>query len=190
MTSAEYLGYAELGLSAGSLRAFIRNIGANNRKYAPNRTIGSGAEDILQYQRLKDSYRSLDPDHVPAGQLNVDASPPVDMESIYIPRDPDGNVIPLVTDDRNIVVYPLSEAEGRAHTVLGSRVSSRTEEIYRQSATFVEDNDIPWGRVDWTDHGLPLDHPSVHLHPLKPILNKSGNIVDWQQAPIIPFNGH
>jgi hypothetical protein len=37
MTSAEYLGYAELGLSAGSLRAFIRNIGANNRKYAPNK---------------------------------------------------------------------------------------------------------------------------------------------------------
>jgi hypothetical protein len=36
MTSAEYLGYAELGLSAGNLRAFIRNIGANNRKYAPN----------------------------------------------------------------------------------------------------------------------------------------------------------
>jgi hypothetical protein len=36
MTSAEYLGYVELGLSAGSLRAFIRNLGANNRKYAPN----------------------------------------------------------------------------------------------------------------------------------------------------------
>ncbi len=96
----------------------------------------------------------------------------------------------MLTDDRNIVVYPLEAAEGRAHTILGSKVSDRTGDVYRQTATFMEGNDIPWGRVDWSDHGLPLDHPPVHLHPLKPIINKSGVIVDWQQAPIIPFKGH
>jgi hypothetical protein len=40
-TAAEYLGYAELGLSAGSLKTFVRNLDADNAKYAAD-DMGSG----------------------------------------------------------------------------------------------------------------------------------------------------
>jgi hypothetical protein len=46
VTAAEYLGYAELGLAVGSLKAFIRNLDADNAKYAADKTSSGDPLDI------------------------------------------------------------------------------------------------------------------------------------------------
>lgn len=65
---------------------------------------------------------------------------------------------------------PDPDAQGRPHTVLGSKISSETGEIYLQSATFpggtypsANGYDVPWSEVHWTDHGTP-HHPNPHQH--------------------------
>lgn len=65
---------------------------------------------------------------------------------------------------------PLPEAVG-PHTTLGGRVSKSTGEIYRQSATFPEGTwpapngqNVPWSRVDWTNHGRPEQHANPHQY--------------------------
>lgn len=64
-------------------------------------------------------------------------------------------------------------AQGRPHTTLGRRDGSNNI-CYRQSATFPSSTwpkansyDVPWGRVDWTDHDRPSDHPNPHIHEFR-----------------------
>jgi len=85
-------------------------------------------------------------------------------DSVYIPRDADGNPISLRKQTINGQDIPLPDpaAEGRPHTVLGGKISSETGEVYRQSATFPDGtwptangHDVPWSEVHWTDHGTP-----------------------------------
>lgn len=94
-------------------------------------------------------------------------------DSVYIPRDADGNPIPLNKQRVNGQDIPLPDpaAEGRPHTVLGGKVSSETGEVYRQSATFpggtwptANGYDVPWSEVHWTDHGMPQHHANPHQH--------------------------
>ncbi|WP_241651962.1 RHS repeat-associated core domain-containing protein [Pseudoalteromonas phenolica] len=70
------------------------------------------------------------------------------------------------------IPLPLTEAEGRAHTVLGMRVGSDGN-IYRQSAQFpsntwpkVNGKDVPMSEVHWSNHGRG-DHLSPHQHQFK-----------------------
>lgn len=94
-------------------------------------------------------------------------------ESVYIPRDSEGNPIPLNKQRINGQDIPLPDpaAEGRPHTVLGGKVSSETGEVYRQSATFpggtwpsANGYDVPWSEVHWTDHGTSQFHTNPHEH--------------------------
>ncbi|MCA6985048.1 RHS repeat-associated core domain-containing protein, partial [Pectobacterium brasiliense] len=94
-------------------------------------------------------------------------------DKVYIPRDKDGNVIPLDKHKVNGQDIPLPhpDAEGRAHTVLGGKVSSKTGEEYRQSATFPADTwpaadgqPVPLSEVHWSDHGRPDHHTNPHQH--------------------------
>ena len=94
-------------------------------------------------------------------------------ESVYIPRDSEGNPIPLKKQRINGQDIPLPDpaAEGRPHTVLGGKVSSETGEVYRQSATFpggtwpsANGYDVPWSEVHWTDHGTSQFHTNPHEH--------------------------
>ena len=94
-------------------------------------------------------------------------------DTVYIPRDAEGNPIPLNKQKVNGQDIPLPDpaADGRRHTVLGGKVSSETGEIYRQSATFpggtwptVNGQDVPWSEVHWTDHGTPHHHMNPHQH--------------------------
>ena len=93
--------------------------------------------------------------------------------SRYIPMDADGNPIPLNKQRVNGQDIPLPDpdAQGRPHTVLGSKISSKTGEIYLQSATFpdgtypsVNGYDVPWSEVHWTNHGTPQHHANPHQH--------------------------
>lgn len=86
-----------------------------------------------------------------------------------------GNPVPLaeqVTRSGQRIPLPDPAAHG-PHTVIGSRLASDGETIYRQTATFggeswpkLDGQDVPWGRVDWTAHeylpGPP--HPVPHIH--------------------------
>ena len=65
----------------------------------------------------------------------------------------DGNPIPLRKQKVNGQDIPLPDpmAQGRPHTVIGSQISSKTGEIYTQTATFpggtwptVNGKDVPW----------------------------------------------
>ena len=94
-------------------------------------------------------------------------------DAVYIPRDAEGNPILLNKQTVNGQDIPLPDpaAEGRPHTVLGGKVSSKTGEAYRQSATFpsgtwptVNGQDVPWSEVHWTDHGTPHHHTNPHQH--------------------------
>ena len=94
-------------------------------------------------------------------------------ESVYIPRDSEGNPFPLKKQRINGQDIPLPDpaAEGRPHTVLGGKVSSETGEVYRQSATFpggtwpsANGYDVPWSEVHWTDHGTSQFHTNPHEH--------------------------
>lgn len=119
-------------------------------------------------------------------------------EGVYIPRGPDGAPIPLA--QRSVpgvgdVPLPLPEAGGAPHTVLGGKLASDGQTTYRQTATFpggtwpsLDGSDVPWGRVDWTDHGyLPGPaHPSPHIHEFR--YNPAQR--QWQSGPAKLFGGH
>ncbi len=89
----------------------------------------------------------------------------------YIPRDADGNPIPLAKQRVNGQDIPLPDPEATGpHTVLGGKVSSETGKIYRQSATFPEGTwplangqNVPWSEVHWNNHGRG-DHTNPHQH--------------------------
>ena len=107
---------------------------------------------------------------VAAAQSGIDKG---GSESVYIPRDSEGNPIPLKKQRINGQDIPLPDpaAEGRPHTVLGGKVSSETGEVYRQSATFpggtwpsANGYDVPWSEVHWTDHGTSQFHTNPHEH--------------------------
>lgn len=92
---------------------------------------------------------------------------------LYIPRDVNGNPIPLGKQVVNGQDIPLPDpvAQGRPHTVLGGKVSSETGEIYRQSATFngyswpeANGQEVPLSEIHWTDHGRPDVHAKPHQH--------------------------
>ncbi|MBD2800020.1 RHS repeat protein [Xenorhabdus sp. M] len=111
-------------------------------------------------------------------------------DSVYIPRDANGKPIPLDKQIVNSQDIPLPHpgAEGRAHTVLGGKVSSKTGEVYRQSATFPEatwplakGQPVPLSEVHWTSHGRP-DHTNPHQHPF----NYEGQY-GWKRADRLPF---
>ena len=73
----------------------------------------------------------------------------------YVPRDADGNPVPLPTDAHGNPV-PLSDA---LHTEIGWRDK---EGGYRQTREFgAGGKEVK--RTDWTDHGR-RDHPSPHDH--------------------------
>ena len=110
----------------------------------------------------------------------------------YIPMDADGNPIPLNKQRVNGQDIPLPDpdAQGRPHTVLGSKISSETGEIYLQSATFpggtypsVNGYDVPWSEVHWTDHGTPHHHTSPHQHIFEYNPDKGG----WIRREPTPY---
>ena len=94
-----------------------------------------------------------------------------EKDNIYIPKDADGNPIPLAKQTVNGQDIPLPDPNATGpHTVLGGKVSSETGEIYRQSATFpegtwppVNGQNVPWSEVHWTNHGRG-DHTNPHQH--------------------------
>ena len=61
------------------------------------------------------------------------------------------------------------------HQILNYRGRVGSNSVpYRHSATFPENTwpqangeDVPWGRVDWTDHGRPFDHPNPYIHEFR-----------------------
>jgi RHS repeat-associated protein len=91
---------------------------------------------------------------------------------VYIPRDADGNPIPLAKQRVNGQDIPLPDPNAQGpHTVLGGKISSETGEVYRQSATFPEGSwptangqNVPWSEVHWSDHGDPKHHTNPHQH--------------------------
>jgi len=117
---------------------------------------------------------------------------------LYIPRAANGAPIPLAqraVPGVGDVPLPLPEANGAPHSVLGGKLASDGLTLYRQTATFpggtwppLGEVDVPWGRVDWTDHGyLPgPPHPSPHIHEFNfdPVQKQ------WKIGPAKPFWGH
>ena len=90
----------------------------------------------------------------------------------YVPKDASGNPISLQKQRVNGQDIPLPDpaAQGRPHTVLGGTTSSKTGEVYRQSATFpkgtwpkANGQDVPLSEVHWTNHGRG-DHLNPHQH--------------------------
>jgi RHS repeat-associated protein len=93
---------------------------------------------------------------------------------VYIPMDEHGQPIPLERQNPAKVPgtidlpKPDPAAQG-PHTVLGGKVSDKTGEVYRQSATFagnapkVNGVDVPTHETHWGSHGRP-DHPNPHVH--------------------------
>ncbi|MEG2506021.1 MAG: hypothetical protein RSB44_15225, partial [Carnobacterium sp.] len=99
----------------------------------------------------------------------------------YIPKDADGNPIPLDKHRVNGQDIPLPhpDAEGRSHTVLGGKTSSKDGTIYRQSAEFPENTwpsadgkPVPWSEVHWGDHGTPHHHVNPHQHIFQYVSDK------------------
>ncbi|MEY1581608.1 RHS repeat-associated core domain-containing protein, partial [Providencia manganoxydans] len=94
-------------------------------------------------------------------------------DQLYIPHDANGKPIPLDKQRVNGQDIPLPDpmAEGRAHTVLGGKISSEDGLLYRQSATFpsstwptANGKPVPFSEVHWGDHGKPHHHPNPHQH--------------------------
>lgn len=109
----------------------------------------------------------------------------------YIPRDADGNPIPLQTQRVNNTDIPLPDPNARgAHTVLGGRVGSDGV-VYRQSATFPSNQawpaangqNVPWSRVDWHNHSR-TDHAIPHQHPYVYDSSRGG----WTEGRRLPFS--
>ncbi|MEW8029213.1 MAG: hypothetical protein AB2806_15945, partial [Candidatus Thiodiazotropha sp.] len=79
MATAEYLGYAELGLAVGSLKAFVRNLDADNAKYAadssaPNNLDNAAAPGPVNFMADSDRFfinSSRRPDIDPDGYFDV-----------------------------------------------------------------------------------------------------------------------
>ncbi|MEW8229298.1 MAG: toxin glutamine deamidase domain-containing protein [Candidatus Thiodiazotropha endolucinida] len=65
MTTAEYLGYAELGLAVGSLKAFVRNLDADNAKYAADSS--SGGPNNVDAGISAGSIRTVNPNYPQSG---------------------------------------------------------------------------------------------------------------------------
>lgn len=104
----------------------------------------------------------------------------------------DGNPIPLRKQKVNGQDIPLPDpmAQGRPHTVIGSQISSKTGEIYTQTATFpggtwptVNGKDVPWSEVHWTDHGTPHHHTNPHQHIFQYNPDKGG----WVRGEPTPY---
>ena len=96
---------------------------------------------------------------------------------------------------RHFALYSLDSREGRSRLPLRLRGQDLTPWLCRQTATFpggtwppLDGTDVPWGRVDWTDHGyLPgPPHPDPHIHEFyyDPVQKQ------WQIGPAKPFFGH
>ena len=93
-------------------------------------------------------------------------------DGVYIPKDADGNPILLNKQRVNNQDIPLPDPEATgSHTVLGGKESSKTGEIYRQSAAFpkgtwstANGQNVPWSEVYWTDHSTPQHHTNPHQH--------------------------
>ncbi|WP_317233308.1 RHS repeat-associated core domain-containing protein, partial [Serratia fonticola] len=110
---------------------------------------------------------------------------------VFIPRDRNGKPIPLDKQRVNGQDIPLPhpDAEGRAHTVLGGKVSS-SGGIYRQSAEFPENTwplangkPVPWSEVHWGDHGTPQHHTNPHQHTFRYVGDK------WMRLEPIKYPG-
>jgi hypothetical protein len=93
----------------------------------------------------------------------------------YFPRTATGwpKELPQRTVSGLDIPTPDPLAAGHAHTTLGGRFSSEDGALYRQSATFHEGPSfppapdglqVPWSRVDWHDHGMPIEHSTPHQH--------------------------
>ena len=87
------------------------------------------------------------------------------------------------------IPLPLDAAEGRPHTVLGSRVGSDGQ-TYRQSAEFtgetwpkVNNKDVPLSEVHWSSHNRG-DHINPHQH----VFEYDGKGWIRQGGNGIPFN--
>ncbi len=160
---------------------YLRNTGTDGGAYNPiyNRIITGDAYS----NSGKTVYTGADNNHTPEttylkGLDNGDkkvynGEGGSSSNSRYIPMDADGNPIPLNKQRVNGQDIPLPDpdAQGRPHTVLGSKISSKTGEIYLQSATFpsgtwpsVNGYDVPWSEVHWTDHDTPQHHTNPHQH--------------------------
>ena len=107
--------------------------------------------------------------------------------------DADGNPIPLNKQRVNGQDIPLPDpaAQGRPHTVIGSKISSKTGEIYRQTATFpkgtwptANGQNVPWSEVHWTNHGRG-DHLNPHQHIFEYNPDKGG----WIRGEQTYYNG-
>jgi len=115
----------------------------------------------------------------------------------YIPLDAAGKPMPLaerITSSGQRIPLPDPMAQG-PHSVIGSRLASDGETIYRQTATFpgatwpkLDGQDVPWGRVDWTGHnylpGPPHPVPHIHEYHFDP-LQKA-----WFESSAKPFFSH
>ncbi|EPJ7088698.1 RHS repeat domain-containing protein [Citrobacter amalonaticus] len=111
---------------------------------------------------------------------------------VYIPRDENGNPLPLNKQRVNGQDIPLPDpaAEGRPHTVLGGKVSSLDGEVYRQSATFpgetwpsANGQQVPWSEVHWGNHGRS-DHANPHQH----IFEYDSSDGGWRRGPPTPYH--
>jgi hypothetical protein len=139
----------------------------------------NAAHSAADYQRLRAQLAAQQQALGPEPPGPRPPRPPV-----YIPmqQSPDGTQAPVRLPQQRIngedIPTPDPAANGAPHTTLGGRVGSDGR-TYRQSATFpggswpsADGKDVPWGRVDWTDHGRPQDHPDPHMHEF-----------NWQQDP-------
>ncbi|EGK3402808.1 RHS repeat-associated core domain-containing protein [Salmonella enterica] len=111
---------------------------------------------------------------------------------VYIPRDENGNPLPLNKQRVNGQDIPLPDpaTEGRPHTVLGGKVSSLDGEVYRQSATFpgetwpsANGQQVPWSEVHWGNHGRG-DHANPHQY----IFEYDSSDGEWRRGPPTPYH--
>lgn len=130
-------------------------------------------------------------DAAKAANLAGDAIKSGSSSNVYIPMDTDGNPIPLRKQNINGQDIPLPDPNASGpHTVLGGTVSSKTGEIYRQSATFPDGTwptangqNVPWSEVHWTDHGTPHHHTNPHQHIFEYNPDKGG----WYRNEPTPY---
>lgn len=111
----------------------------------------------------------------------------MDDGKIYIPKNDNGKAISLNKQRVNGQDIPLPDPQAKnlPHTVLGGKTSSKTGEVYRQSASFpggtwppANGYDVPWSEVHWSNHGRG-DHLNPHQHIFEYNLDKGG----WVRGP-------